>query len=291
LRELKASFENEKDIRRLLPAYLKGIQFMGHVWSVFDFPVLDSDAVPLFIANVPVQPPVPCFRPTTLYAYVARPQDPIQHRIDPLQVLSDESAAVALAVFAEAESFLIFFDETFVAIYNQDVDCGSMAQYLPETFGGLRVLLANRPTVVTSNPKGKEKEEVPLESASDTGHSSSLDRLKIKPGFPIKVRGNKYGEPIPFDMDHKGVINHTDSTGTAGVLLDMDGEQYLTMATHTSATFGARCRAANMGFISKLVEAVGQRNHPDDWRMQIWVDGQHEPVSDPRLHVHWCECG
>jgi hypothetical protein len=254
--------------------------------------VLDWDSVPLFIANVPVLLQVPCFLPKTLYAYVLpRPQDPIQHRIDPLQVLSDESAAVALAVFAEAESLLIFFNATFVAIYNQDVDCGSMAQYLPETFGGLRVLLANRPTIVTSNPKGKEKEEVPLESTSDTGHSSSLDRLAIKPGFPIKVRGNKYGQPIPLDMDPKGVINHTDSTGTAGVLLDMDGEQYLTMATHTSATFGARCRAANMGFISKLVEAVRQRSHPDDWRMQIWVDGQHEPVSDPRLRVHWCECG
>jgi len=291
LRELKASFETEKEIRRLLPAYLQGIQFMGHVWSVFDFLVLDSDAVPLFIANAPVLLPVPCFRPTTLYAYVARPQDPIQHRIDPLQVLSDESAAVALAVFAEAESFLIFFSETFVAIYNQDVDCGSMAEYLPETFGGLRVILANRPTIVTSNAKGKEKEEVPLESASDAGHSSSLDRLTIKPGFPIKVRGKKYGKPIPLHMDPKRIINHTDSTGTAGVLLDMDGEQYLTMATHTSATFGAQCRAADMGLVRKVVEAVWQRSQPDDWKMQIWVDGQHEPVSDSRLRVHWCECG
>jgi hypothetical protein len=293
LRELKASFETEKDIRRLLPAYLQGIQFMGHVWKVFDFPVLDSDAVPLFIASAPVLLPVPCFRPITQYAFVGpHPQDPIQHRIDPLQVLSDDSAAVALAVFAEAESLLIFFDGSLVAVYDQDVDCGSMAASLPETFGGLRVLLTNRPTVGTTSSKGKEKEEVPLGSASDTGQSSSLDRLAIKPGFPIKVRGNKYGEPIPLDMDpKKSVINYSDNIGTAGVLLDMDGEVYLTIATHTTAIFGALCRTADMGFVRKAVEAVGQRSHPDDWRMQVWVDGQHEPVSDQRLRVHWCECG
>jgi len=265
---------------------------MGHVWSVFDFPVLDSDAVPLFIANAPVLLPVPCFRPITQYAYVVpRPQDPIQHRIDPLQVLSDESAAVALAVFAEAESLLIFFDGSLVAVYDQDVDCSSMAASLPETFGGLRVLLTNRPSVVTTSSKGKEKEEVPFGSASDTGQSSSLDRLTIKPGFPIKVRGNKYGEPIPLDIHPKDAINYSDGTGTAGVLLDMDGEVYLTMATHTSAIFGAQCRAADMGLLRKVVEAVGQRSQTDDWKMQIWVDGQHEPVSDPRLRVHWCECG
>jgi len=266
---------------------------MGHVWRVPGYQqLLDWDAVPLFIANVPVLLQVPCFLPKTLYAYVVpRPQDPIQHRIDPLQVLSDESAAVALAVFAEAESLLVLFDGSLVAVYDQDVDCGSMAASLPEKFGGLRVLLANRPTIVTSNPKRKEKEEVPLESTSNTGHSSSLDRLTIKPGIPIKVRGKKYGKPIPLHMDPKRIINHTDSTGTAGVLLDMDGEVYLTMATHTSAIFGAKCRAADIGLVRKVVEAVWQRTHTDDWRMQIWVDGQHEPVSDPRLRVHWCEYG
>ena len=242
----------------MLPVYLQDILFMGYVWRVPGYQqLLDWDAVPLFIANVPVLLQVPCFLPKTLYAYlVPRPQDLIQHRIDPLQVLSNESATVAVAVFVEAESLLILFDGSLVAVYDQDVDCGSMAASLPETFGGLRVLLANCPTMVTSNPKRKEKEEVPLESTSNTGHSSSLDGLTIKPGFPIKVRGNKCYEPIPLHMDPQRIINHTNSTGTAGVLLDMDGEVYLTIATHTSAFFGAQCRAADMGLIRKVVEAV-----------------------------------
>lgn len=60
---------------------------------------------------------------------------------------------VGLAVFAEAEILLIFFDGSFVAVYAHNVDCGRMTQFFPETFGGLRVLLANRPTIASSSSK------------------------------------------------------------------------------------------------------------------------------------------
>lgn len=67
-----------------------------------------------------------------------------------------------------------------------------------------------------------------------------------------------------MDPNDPDFLNYTDGSGAAGVLLDMEVGVYLTIATHKSAIFGVRCRAADTELIGRLIDAVGRASHHED---------------------------
>jgi hypothetical protein len=138
LKDLQVSLDNFEEIKQMLPAYLRHhIKYMGHVWNLQN--VLQLDDIPLFIANKPVLLPGPRFPLITTPRVLSPPKDPWSRQIDPLMVLPEEAARLALKTFKRAREILIFFDGSLFAVYNEDENYDEIIDWVPETFGGLRV--------------------------------------------------------------------------------------------------------------------------------------------------------
>ncbi|KAA8902691.1 hypothetical protein FN846DRAFT_891425 [Sphaerosporella brunnea] len=348
LTHMTASYDTVKEIREALPPHLQQIQFMGHVWRAQALPTLGD--VPLFIANAPVLLPVPFSFPRTTLAHVLpRPLDPYPNKLDPLEALPEEAAILALAVFEDADAVFVFFDGSFVVAYPHGINCDDLYQFVPETFGGLTVVLFSHPgaaCIQTTSDKGKARAsleniasaligntshgfapenapdnspgnapdnapnsspgnapdnshgsapaDTPVNTASDPGKPPSTlisnaqadTELIIQPGYVIKVRGEKFGEPFPEIMapSDKRLQLFADSRGATGVLLNIAGEVFLTTTTHTTALFGERCRSAKMGIAEKVIwkaaETIVGKHDWEDWKMDVWVDGVKDPVTE-----------
>jgi hypothetical protein len=170
----------EQEIRKALPLYLRHICFAGHAWKLLIVP--EKGNIPLFIANAPVVLLIPRYYTRIPQPNIMpRPEDPFNGLLNSLEVLPHEAVTLALTIFPGAHGFFVLFDGSFVIAYPEGVDCDAELQYLPETFGGLRVMVVNRPgitSIMATSSKGKEKKvlssEVPVLDMDSTG----TDRLE-----------------------------------------------------------------------------------------------------------------
>ena len=274
-KELHANEENYGAIQRLLPELLEHIQFSGKVWSLPY--VSDLEGVPLFIANRPVLLPLPPSPASTYPGLFARPKDPLSEWLDPLVVLTEHAVRVALETFKEANAFLVFFNGAFVAVYDDDAKYEDVIDFIPETFGGLRVSMTNHQSIFPSasgnreiSPKGPEPGPARAD-VSDQKHA-------FRPGERIYVHGPRFCEP-DSQVSSFGNPLYMDATGCAGVLIRMDGEEYLTTTTHTSVLFAKKCRKATY-ILDRIASATGSIK--DEWKTAVWT-GNEERVKVCKL--------
>ena len=98
------------------------------------------------------------------------------------------------------------------------------------------------------------------------------------PGERIYAHGPRFGEP-DSQVSSFGNPLYMDAEGSAGVLIRMDGEEYLTTTTHTSVLFAEKCRKAT-SILDRIASATGFIK--DEWKTAVWT-GNEERVKVCKL--------
>jgi hypothetical protein len=267
---------------------------MGDVWNLQN--VLQLDGIPLFIANKPVLLPGPRFPFTTSPRVLPPPKDPWNHKIDPLMVLPEEAARLALKTFQRAREILIFFDGSLFAVYNEDENYDEIIDWIPKTFGGLRVYVTfHSPFTPSVQDKGKEvssKNAGLARGAKDTtvhdegssafkevssttkGADTSADDERetvLEPGQQIYIHGPKYGE-TPSSEEDFGSPLYMYATGAMGVRIRLKEEIFLTTTTHTSFIYMERCKESWMksSLLNRIFPAAAPINSNEPWKTDVW---------------------
>ncbi|KAA8898219.1 hypothetical protein FN846DRAFT_962720 [Sphaerosporella brunnea] len=277
---------------QLLPHHLRHVMFTGHVWTLHHLPGLKD--IPLFIANKPLLLPVPCSPPTTTPYPFQPPEDPWTEALDPLKVIPKEAIDLALQTFRGADALLVFFSGSLIAVYNekQEID------QIPETFGGLRVTVTRHGSFLPTTPAKEEgftSEDTGSKiEGADTGSNDSVDHqtphsrpsspldsresLQLEPvrdvfvpGERVWVHGPRFGQDAAPHLRYGNYL-YRDAFGAAGVLVRLDGDDFLTTTTHTSALFTEYCKKAwdELPVVNRLSSIFKFKDTPEPVKMDVF---------------------
>jgi hypothetical protein len=226
LQHLTATSENWADIRKLIAHPLRlFLTFDGLVWTAAW--VRLAEPLPLFIANRPVMPAVPCYQ-SNMPLELSRPADPLDNKLDPRIPLTEEVVGVALETFTDAIGLMVFFNNSFFAVYEKSVNLENVVSSVPSRFGGLRVQVTHNAISVSSGN---------TESSPNDGE---VQEEQILPGSSIWVKGPHFGGP-PLGKPRRGAKGTArlvpalvhGSSARAGLLIERpSGEVFLTTVSH-----------------------------------------------------------
>jgi hypothetical protein len=96
-----------------------------------------------------------------------RPPDPFGDlKLDPRIPLPEEVVRVAIQAFPDAIRFMVFFNYSFLVVYEKSVDLEGIESLVPSSFGGLCVKVTHDSISFSSSAEEK-KDETPAEEKKE----------------------------------------------------------------------------------------------------------------------------